>query len=123
MISPNYVLLYVDDPVASAAYYADLLGQQPMDVSPTFSLFALASGLMLGLWSRHTVEPKALASGGGAELCIRVDDRSVLNDMYADWSARGVTIAQRPVAMDFGYTFMAIDRDGHRLRVFVREEA
>ncbi|MQA19196.1 VOC family protein [Rugamonas rivuli] len=121
MISPNYVLLYVDDPVASAAFYADLLGQQPVDTAPTFSLFMLENGLRLGLWSRHTVEPKALASGGGSELCISVADRTVVNDMHADWSARGVAIAQRPVAMDFGYTFVAVDRDGHRLRVFVRE--
>lgn len=123
MISPNFVLLYVEDPVASASYYADLLGQQPVDVAPTFALFALASGLKLGLWARDGVEPKALASGGGGELCISVGDRSVVNDMHADWSARGVTIAQRPVALDFGYTFVAVDRDGHRLRVFVPEGA
>ena len=121
MISPNYVLLYVDDPVASASYYADLLGQQPVDVAPTFALFVLASGLKLGLWSRDQVEPKVLASGGGGELCISVGDRTVVNDMHADWSVRGVTIAQRPVALDFGYTFVAVDRDGHRLRVFVPE--
>jgi predicted lactoylglutathione lyase len=50
-----------------------------------------------------------------------VADRSVVNDMHADWSERGVAIAQRPLAMDFGYTFVALDRDGHRLRVFVPE--
>jgi predicted enzyme related to lactoylglutathione lyase len=30
----------------------------------------------------------------------------------------GVAIAQKPVEMDFGYTFTALDPDGHRLRVF-----
>ena len=121
MISPSYVLLYVDNPVASAAFYADLLGQQPVETAPTFALFVLASGLKLGLWRRDGVEPKVLASAGGSELCISVDDRSVVNDMHADWSARGVAIAQRPVALDFGYTFVALDSDGHRLRVFVPE--
>ncbi|MFS2003896.1 VOC family protein [Duganella sp. CT11-25] len=120
-MNPNYVLLYVDNPALSAAFYADLLALQPVESSATFALFVLPSGLKLGLWSRHTVEPKALASGGGSELAFSVGDRSVVNDMYADWSARGLAIAQRPVAMDFGYTFVAFDRDGHRLRVFVPE--
>jgi catechol 2,3-dioxygenase-like lactoylglutathione lyase family enzyme len=121
MISPSFVLLYVDNPATSAAFYADLLGQQPVEASPTFAMFVLESGLKLGLWSRHTAEPKVIASAGGSELGIAVADRSVVNDMHADWSERGVAIAQRPVAMDFGYTFVALDRDGHRLRVFVPE--
>ncbi len=118
MIASTFVLLYVDSPAASAAFYADLLDLQPVESSPNFVLFKLESGLNLGLWSRHAVEPKSLASGGSTELCFSVADASVVNDMYADWAARGVAIAQRPVAMDFGFTFAAVDRDGHRLRVF-----
>lgn len=117
-MSPDYVLLYVDNPAASAAFYADLLSLQPVQSSPTFVLFVLASGLKLGLWSRHTAEPKVFASGGGSELAFAVGDRSVVNDLYADWSARGLAIAQRPTMMDFGYTFVALDPDQHRLRVF-----
>jgi catechol 2,3-dioxygenase-like lactoylglutathione lyase family enzyme len=120
-MSPDYVLLYVDNAVASEAFYIDLLSLQPVQSSPTFVLFVLASGMKLGLWSRHTAEPKVLANGGGSELVFAVDDRSVVNDMYADWSARGLAIAQRPTAVDFGYTFVALDRDGHRLRVLVLE--
>jgi catechol 2,3-dioxygenase-like lactoylglutathione lyase family enzyme len=116
-MSPHYVLLYVDNPAASAAFYSDLLNLQPVEASPTFVLYVLRSGLKLGLWSRHTAEPKVLAYGGGSELAFAVDDASVVNDMYADWSARGLAIAQRPTKMDFGYTFVALDRDGHRLRV------
>jgi predicted enzyme related to lactoylglutathione lyase len=37
---------------------------------------------------------------------------------HADWSKRGLTIAQPPTQMDFGHTFVALDPDGHRLRVF-----
>ena len=35
--------------------------------------------------------------------------------------AAGVPIAQAPVALDFGYTFVGLDPDGHRLRMFVPE--
>jgi len=120
-MNPNYVLLFVDNPAASAAFYADLLGRAPVEASPTFALFVLDSGLKLGLWSRHTAEPQVLAYGGASELAFSVGDRSVVNDMHADWAGRGVAIAQRPVALDFGYTFVAVDRDGHRLRVFAPE--
>lgn len=118
MADPNFVLLYVDSPAASAAFYENLLGRAPVEASPTFAMFALASGVMLGLWSRHTVEPPATASGGGAELAITVPDRDAVRAMHADWSRRKLIIAQAPTAMDFGYTFVALDPDGHRLRVF-----
>ena len=57
MSVPNYVLLFVDSPKASGAFYSDLLGVEPVETSPTFCLFALPNGLMFGLWSRHTAEP------------------------------------------------------------------
>lgn len=38
--------------------------------------------------------------------------------LHAAWCARGLSILQAPVAMDFGLTFTAADPDGHRLRVF-----
>ncbi|MCG5243937.1 VOC family protein [Azospirillum doebereinerae] len=114
----NFVLLYVDSPAASAAFYADLLGKPPVEQSPTFALFAMESGVMLGLWSRHTVEPAAIASGGGAEIAFAVDSETVVRATHEDWSGRGLPILQAPTAMDFGFTFVALDPDGHRLRVF-----
>ncbi|CAO3417155.1 VOC family protein [Azospirillum endophyticum] len=113
----DFVLLHVDSPAASAAFYADLLGQSPVEASPTFAMFKAGNGLMLGLWSRHTVEPAATAPGGG-EIAFTVADETAVRDLYADWSARGLTILQQPTAMDFGHTFVAQDPDGHRLRVF-----
>ena len=113
----DFVLLYVDSPAASAAFYADLLGRPPVEASPTFAMFKAGDGLMLGLWSRHTVEPAATAPGGG-EIAFTVADEAAVRDLYADWSARGLAILQPPTAMDFGHTFVAQDPDGHRLRVF-----
>ena len=42
----------------SGAFYGALLGRQPVETSPTFALFVLDNGFKLGLWSRHTVEPR-----------------------------------------------------------------
>lgn len=113
-----FVLLYVDRPDLSAAFYAGLLDLEPLEVSPTFALFKLESGMRLGLWSRHTVEPAAQATVGGVELGFPVADYAAVDAMHADWRDRGWPIAQAPVELDFGRTFVALDPDGHRLRVF-----
>ena len=112
----SLVILYVEDPAASAAFYADLLGHGPAEASPSFAMFALPSGTGLGLWSRRAVEPAATAAtGGGSELAFTAED---VDAVHADWAARGLPIAQAPTDMDFGRTFVALDPDGHRLRVF-----
>ena len=117
-MNPNFVILYVDNPPRSAAFYKDLLGRAPVESSPTFALFVLDAGFKLGLWSRHTVEPATHATGGGNELCLAVDGKQQVDRMFADWGGRGLTVAQAPVEMDFGYTFVVLDPDQHRLRVF-----
>ena len=123
MSEPNFIILYVNDPVASASFYAGLLAKEPIEASPTFAMFALASGVMLGLWSRHTVEPSPGAAGCGGELAISVPGNEVLERLYQDWRGRGLPIIQAPTDMDFGPTFVALDPDGHRLRVFVPQGA
>lgn len=114
----KFVILYVDNPPASTAFYAGLLGREPVEASPSFAMFALESGVMLGLWSRHTVEPAAAAAGGGGEVAFTVEDAAAVRAVHADWRGRGLRIAQTPTAMDFGHSFVALDPDGHRLRVF-----
>jgi catechol 2,3-dioxygenase-like lactoylglutathione lyase family enzyme len=113
----NFVLLYVESPTASATFYTDLFGRPPVEQSPGFAMFAMASGVMLGLWARDMVEPKPAASGGG-EICFTVPDSEAVDGTHADWRKRGLTIAQAPTTMDFGRTFVALDPDGNRLRVF-----
>jgi catechol 2,3-dioxygenase-like lactoylglutathione lyase family enzyme len=110
-------LLYVDDPTASANFYSYLLGRAPVESTPSFAMLPLSDGVMLGLWSKDTVAPAATPPGGG-EVAFKVRDAAAVDAMFADWQRRGVRIAQPPTAMDFGHTFVALDRDGHRLRVF-----
>ena len=116
MPNPNLTILYVDEAVASAAFYADLLGRPPAQSSPTFAMFALDNGHMLGLWSRHTVAPAATVGGG--EIAFTAGDADAVGTIHADWKRRGLEIIQPPTTLDFGHTFVALDPDGHRLRVF-----
>lgn len=101
MMDPNFTILYVDNPPHSAAFYDN--------------------GTRFGLWSRHTVEPAANASPGSVEIAFAVGDRTEVTRLHDTWTQRGLPIAQNPTAMDFGYTFVALDPDGHRLRVFTPE--
>jgi catechol 2,3-dioxygenase-like lactoylglutathione lyase family enzyme len=118
MPDPAFVILYVQDAAASAAFYSDLLGRTPVEAAPDFALFVLARDVKLGLWTRDTVEPSATMMGGGAELAIAVPDPDAVRATYANWSRRNLPMIQEPTRMDFGFTFVAADPDGHRLRVY-----
>lgn len=118
-VSPAMLILYVDNPAASAGFYSGLLEREPLESSPTFAMFALDGGLQLGLWSRHTVQPAAQATGSGTEIAMVVANDQALLAWHEEWVRRGLAILQPPTRMGFGHTFMALDPDGHRLRVFV----
>ncbi|MBT9183614.1 VOC family protein [Pectobacterium punjabense] len=118
MNAPNFIILYVENAVASERFYRELFDFQPIEKSENFAMFAFDSGLLLGLWSKHEVKPVAQLVGGGSELAIRVESEAALNAMYESWKARNITIAQDITQMDFGLTFVALDPDQHRLRVY-----
>ena len=118
----NTLLLYVTDAAASARFYTTLLGRQPVEASPSFALFILPSGLALGLWGKEGVQPAPVTAGGGSEFGFKVEDGAAVDAAYTDWQARGATIALPPTDLDFGRSFVALDPDGHRLRVYAVTE-
>jgi len=118
MIDPNYIILYVDNPLESSDFYAALLGRPAIESSPLFALFVLDSGVKFGLWANHSVAPSPTVAGGGAEVAISVQGNEQVESLHHDWKDRGLPILQAPTQMDFGYTFVAADPDGHRLRIF-----
>lgn len=113
----SFVLLYVENPVASAAFYENLLGRPPVESAPTFAMLPLNKNVMLGLWLRQNVKPGATPPGG-SEIAFTVANADAVRATHEAWCERGLRIAQEPTAMDFGHTFVALDPDGHRLRVF-----
>ncbi len=72
---------------------------------------------MLGLWKRDAVKPPA-PGAGGREIVFTAGNHAEVDALCAAWREKGVAIAQEPTTMDFGYTFVALDPDGQRLRVF-----
>ncbi|SFD00607.1 VOC family protein [Pragia fontium] len=118
MLNANMFIFYVDNPTASKDFYQHILGQSPVEASDTFAMFHFSSDVLLGLWSKHTVEPKAGTITASGELGFAVESAEAVDNYYREWQQKGVSIIQSPQHMDFGYTFTAQDPDGHRLRVF-----
>ena len=113
----SFVILYVSDVARAQKLYADLLSKPALEASPGFAMFPAAPGVMLGLWRADEVQPKATAPGG-AEFCLTAENAAAVKATAEVWRANGIVIAQEPTRMDFGFTFVGLDPDGHRLRVF-----
>lgn len=117
MLNSSFVLFYVQDAAASLKFYTQLLEREPLENSPNFAMFGFESGMKLAIWSREAVKPAPVAEAGGCELLFMAANVEALDAMHGDWRARGLPIEQEPINLDFGYTFVALDPDGHRLRV------
>ncbi len=118
----DYILLAVRDPLKSADLYTQLLGREPVEKAPTFVLYVLPGGLKIGLWLASEMEPKP-KSAGGVEISFTETSPDAVRATHDAWMALGLTIVQEPTQMDFGFTFVAEDPDGHRLRPFVATDA
>ena len=78
-------------------------------------MLPLANGVMLGLWSKYTAEPRVEAPAGAMELGFPTDN---VDALYDSLGQQNITVAQKPTDMDFGRTFVMLDPDGHRIRVY-----
>ena len=122
MFKPSILVQYVRDVATSATLYRGILGTAPVEQSPGFALFLLGDGAALGLWQRDDVQPPVDAEGGAAELAMVVANPDEVRQLHDAWRALGVQIAQASVTLEFGHTFVGVDPDGHRLRVYSRAE-
>lgn len=101
---------------ASVAFYSSILGE-PVERSPGFALYVFDTSGRLGLWKRDAVAPSAEGAPGASESAT-APSRAEIDRLRDEWAGRGVAIARPPTRMEFGYTFVARDPDGHRPRVF-----
>jgi len=117
MFIPNlgFILLFVANPSKSAEFYRDILGLKSVEESPTFVMFPLKNGVMLGLWSQYTAEPSVKSLPGAMEIGFPTEN---VDALYESLGKKGVTIIQKPTDMDFGWTFTFTDPDGHRIRIY-----
>ena len=117
MFNPTlgFTLLFVTNPQKSSFFYHEIFNLKPIEESPTFVMFALKNGVMFGLWSKYTAEPRVDAPAGALEICFPTEN---VDALYEEWGKKRLTVAQKPTDMDFGRTFVILDPDGHRIRVY-----
>lgn len=121
MFTPSlgFILLFVANPQKSSLFYQDIFDIKPVEESPAFVMFALSNGVMLGLWSKYTAEPRVDVLPGALEICFPTVD---VDALYEDWGKKRAIVAQKPTDMDFGRSFVILDPDGHRIRVYKLHE-
>lgn len=116
---PNLIILYVENPIASGEFYQKLFNTEPDVRLPTWVAFSFNNGLNLGLWSTTASDFVSCGKGNRTELSFMVKDIQTVDALYQQWSDSGVQIEQRPRQAVFGRTFVALDPDGHRIRVCI----
>jgi predicted enzyme related to lactoylglutathione lyase len=121
MTTPNLFLIYVTDVERAAAFYSDLFDMQPAMMTPRYVPFEIAPGIIFALWSGRAEqvtpdEPRTCEVG-----LMLPGARSAVDERYAEWSAKGVTVVEEPHDDVFGRTFVIADPDGNLIRVSPRD--
>jgi uncharacterized glyoxalase superfamily protein PhnB len=78
----------------------------------------LDSGFAFGLWAKQDVKPAIQSISVGTELAFAVADNDAVDAKFDELKAQGLEVAQAVENMDFGRTFVVLDADGHRLRIY-----
>lgn len=115
--APTSVILYVTDVEASTTFYRQALNTEPIETFDDFAVFALTEDVTIGLQTRDQIDPAATGTPGSVELSMSYATHDDVDQLYQDWTTLGFPIALEPTTLEFGYTFVATDPDGHRLRV------
>lgn len=118
---PTSVILYVEDVEVSTAFYRTILSKEPSANFVDFAVFALSDDITIGLQTKDQIEPVAVGGPGCVELSMSYASSEEVSEIYRDWRQLGVQIVLEPCVLEFGYTFVATDPDGHRLRVCATE--
>jgi predicted lactoylglutathione lyase len=116
MLEPSVFVFYVENLNVSSHFYQELLNKNPVESSPTFNLFKLSNGMGIGLKDKQSVQPTVDGKANN-ELAFTVENQHQVDDLFLKWKEKGFKIAQAPTHLTFGYTFVALDPDGNRLRV------
>lgn len=113
----NCIILYVDDVDKSTKFYETILETKPLETFHNFTRFLLNESFTLGLQSKHDIDPKPQQSFGGFELCLSHAENKEVDLIYQNWKNKAIKIEMEPTNLIFGYTFVALDPDGHRIRI------
>lgn len=117
MKTPNLILLYVKDPIVSALFYERIFEGKPVAAFPTYVAFTFENDLTVSLWSTKAKNFVSCGEGHRHELAFMVAEENEIIRLRDHWVSLGVRVEQDLHEAVFGLTFVALDPDGHRIRV------
>lgn len=98
-------------------FYADLFDLEPAFTTPGYVAFDLVTGVSFAVWSGVSDAPTP-ATPRTSEICVNLPGgASRIDELYARWVAKGVTVVAAPHDAPFGRTFVVADPDGNLIRV------
>ena len=116
MSTPNLFLIYVADVERATAFYTDLFDMEPVMLTPRYVPFEVAPGVLFALWSGG--ENAVPSTPRTSEVGLMVPgSATAVDEVYAAWTAKGVTVLEEPHDDVFGRTFVIADPDGNLIRV------
>lgn len=119
MFTFDSFVLYVEDIETSKAFYSYVFDCEGHVLSPTFVSFTLNIGINIELKQLAQADQISKVTGGGTELSLIVKDSETLHHLFNQWQSKSVEFLQTPTKVVFGLSAVAVDPDGHRIRLFV----
>jgi len=117
MTAPNLFLIYVTDVERATRFYSALFEIDPITITPRYVPFQVAPGVLFALWSGHG-ESVTGDTRRTSEVGLMVPgDAAAIDDVFAAWTVKGVTVVEQPHDDVFGRTFVIADPDGNLIRV------
>ena len=117
MPAPNLFLVYVTDVERATNFYSDLFGIEPRMTTPRYVPFEVAPGVLFAVWSGRGDNVTAQTPRSSEVGLMVPRSEGSVDDVFAAWSAKGVTVVEEPHDDVFGRTFVIADPDGNLIRV------
>ncbi|PCK32431.1 glyoxalase [Pseudoalteromonas piscicida] len=121
MITVDSLVLYVSDIKLSAAFYGLLFQCETAQLSPTFVSLKCASNVSIALKQNTALTPPSSITGGGTEISVLQPSQEAFLALYDTWNSIDIEFAQAPQSEVYGMSFVVLDPDKHRIRVFVNQ--
>lgn len=121
MLEPSVIVFYVNNLALSQHFYQELLGIPSKQLSPTYAVFKFENGVIIGLKEKAEQEIN-LTGNGAVELAFTAEHHAEVEKLFLTWQKKEITILEPPTQVSYGFTFVAADPDGNRLRVITLTE-
>jgi predicted enzyme related to lactoylglutathione lyase len=117
MPAPNLFLIYVTDVHRATDFYRDLFEIEPVMTTPRYVPFEVAPGVLFALWSGRS-DNVVPGNPRCSEVGLMVPGAAAgVDEIYASWMKKGVSVVEEPCDDVFGRTFVVADPDGNLIRV------